>query len=154
MINFYKYLDQQSSEDKRAFIVQYPAKSGKTSFAKRAAAKRAGIFYLDLQEAFLKQPDLPKMTQCGFDFLKEYLLGLQVKEEFVLIDNPDFLFNIWKTEDKQALLHWMKVQLRSPSVTEKTFAFFIQSDEILATAQFNNSCGQPRILPLNEFEAI
>ena len=154
MINFYKYLDQQSSEDKRAFIVHYPAKSGKTSFAKRAVAKRAGIYYLDLQEAFLKQPDLPKMTQCGFDFLKEYLLGLQVKEEFVLIDNPDFLFNIWKTEDKQALLHWMKVQLRSPGVTEKTFAFFIQSDEILATTQFNNSCGQPRILPLNEFEAI
>ncbi len=154
MINFYKYLDQQSSEDKRAFIVHYPANSGKTSFAKRAAAQRAGIYYLDLQEVFLKQPDLPKMTQCGFDFLKEYLLGLQVKEEFVLIDNPDFLFNIWKTEDKQALLHWMKVQLRSPSVTEKTFAFFIQSDEILATAQFNNSCGQPRILPLNEFEAI
>jgi len=52
------------------------------------------------------------------------------------------------------LLHWMKVQLRSPGVTEKTFSFFIQSDEILATAQFNNSCGQPRILPLNEFEAI
>ena len=75
-------------------------------------------------------------------------------EEFILIDNPDFLFNIWKTEDKQALLHWMKVQLRSPGVTEKTFIFIIQSDEILATAQFNNSCGQPRILPLNEFEAI
>jgi len=154
MINFYKYLDQQSSEDKRAFIVHYPAKSGKTSFAKRAAAQRAGIHYLDLQETFLKQPDLPKITQCGFAFLKEYLLGLQVTEEFILIDNPDFLFNTWKSEDKQALLHWMKVQLRSPGVTEKTFSFFIQSDEILATAQFNNSCGQPRILPLNEFEAI
>lgn len=154
MINFFKYLDQQSGEDKRAFIVHYPAKSGKTSFAKRAAAQRAGIYYLDLQQAFLKQPDLPKITQCGFGFLKEYLLGLQVTEEFILIDNPDFLFNTWKSEDKQALLHWMKVQLRSPGVTEKTFAFFIQSDEILATAQFNNSSGQPRILPLNEFEAI
>jgi len=154
MINFYKYLDQQSSEDKRAFIVHYPAKSGKTAFAKRAAAQRAGIYYLDLQEAFLKQPNLPKITQCGFEFLKEYLLRLQLKEEFVLIDNPDFLFNTWKAEDKQALLHWMKAQLRSPGVTDKTFIFFIQSDEILAIAQFNNSCGQPRILPLNEFEAI
>lgn len=154
MINFLKYLDQQSSEDKRAFIIHYPANSGKTAFAKRAAAQRAGIHYLDLQETFLKQPDLPKITQCGFEFLKDYLLGLQVTEEFILIDNPDFLFNIWKNEDKQALLHWMKVQLRSPGVTEKTFIFIIQSDEILATAQFNNSCGQPRILPLNEFEAI
>jgi len=77
-----------------------------------------------------------------------------VNEEIVLIDNPDFLFNTWKSEDKQALLHWMKVQLRSPGDTEKTFIFFIQNDEILATAQFNNSYRQPRILPLNEFEAI
>lgn len=154
MINFFKYLDQQSSEDKRAFIVYFPAKSGKTSFAKRAAAQRAGIYYLDLQQAFLKHPDLPKIPQCGFDFLKDYLLGLPMAEEFVLIDNPDFLFNTWTNDEKQALLHWMKVQLRSPGVTEKTFAFFIQSDEILATAQFNNSSGQPRILPLNEFEAI
>jgi hypothetical protein len=154
MINFYKYLDQQSAEDKRAFIVHYPAISGKTAFAKRAKAQRAGIYYLDLQETFLKQPGFPKITQCGFDFLKDYLLGLQVTEEFILIDNPDFLFNTWEAEEKQALLHWIKVQLRSPGVTNKTFIFFIQSDEILATAQFNNSCGQPRILPLDEFEAI
>lgn len=154
MINFYRYLDQQSSEDKRAFIVHYPAKSGKTLFAKRAAAQRTDIYYLDLQEAFLKQPNLPKITQCGFVFFKEYLLGLHVKEEFILIDNPDFLFNTWRIEDKQALLHWMKVQLRSPGVTKKTFIFFIQNDETLATAQFNNSYGEPRILSLNEFETI
>ena len=154
MFNFFKYLDQQSSEDKRAFIVHYPAKSGKTAYAKGAAAQRANILYLDLQKTFLKEPDLPKITQCGFEFLKKYLLELPVAEEFVLIDNPDFLFNTWTTEEKQALLYWLKGQLRSPRVTEKTFIFFIQSDEILATNQFNNSCGQPRVLPLNEFEAI
>lgn len=154
MINFHHYLDQQSSEDKRAFIIHYPARSGKTTFARRAAAQRPGIYYLDLQETFLHQPNLPPITQCGFDFFKDYLLGLQAPEECVIIDNPDFLFNTWQPGEKQALLHWMKVQLRSPSVTEKTFIFIIQSDNILATAHFNNSCGQPRILPLNEFEAI
>lgn len=154
MINFYHFLDQQSSEDKRSFIIYYPAKTGKTAFAKLATTQRAGIYYLDLQEAFLNRPDLPKVNQCGFDFLKDYLLGLKVSNEIILIDNPDFLFNTWSPENKQALLHWMKVQLRSPSVTKKTFIFMIQTDDILATAQFTNSCGQPRILPLNEFEAI
>lgn len=154
MINFFKYLDQQSSEDKRAFIVHYPAKAGKTTFAKRAAAQRPDLCYIDLQELFLNQPNLPIITQCGFEFFKEYLLGMQMNEEFILIDNPDFLFNTWKAEEKQALIHWMKVQLRSPGVTTKTFIFFIQSDEILSTAQFNNSCGNPRILTLNDFEAI
>ena len=154
MIDFFEYLDQQSSEDTRAFIVHFPAKSGKTSFANQVVARRSDIHYLDLQETFLLEQDLPIITQCGFEFLKEYLLGLQVTEEFILIDNPDFLFNIWKTAEKQALLHWIKVQLRSPGVTKKVLIFFIQSDDILAVTQFSNSCGQPRILSLNEFEAI
>ena len=154
MINFFKYLDQQSSEDKRAFIVHYPAKSGKTAFAKGAAAQRANIHYLDLQETFLQRSDLPRINQCGFDFFKEFLRGLQVAKEFILIDNPDFLFNTWKTQEKQDFLHWLIGQLRSPGDTDKTFIFFIQSDETLSVAQFNNSCGQPRVLPLNEFEVI
>lgn len=154
MINFYSYLDQQSSEDTRSFIIHYYADSGKTVFARHAASLRPGIYYLDLQETFLNRPNLPPITQCGFSFLKDYLLGLQISEEFIIVDNPDFLFNTWGPEDKQALLYWMKLQLRSPGDTEKTFIFMIQDDEILANAQFNNSCGQSRVLPLNELEAI
>jgi hypothetical protein len=154
LINFLRYLNQQSAEDKRAFIIHYPALSGKTDFAKRAATLRPGIYYLDLQETFINHPNLPPISQCGFSFLKDFLLGLQIPEDCIVIDNPDFLFNTWEREDKNALLHWIKVQLRSPSVSEKTFIFIIQNDDILASAQFNNSCGQPRILSLNEFEAI
>jgi hypothetical protein len=154
MINFHHYLDQQNSEDKRSFIIHYPACSGKTTFAQRATALRHDIFYLDLQHLFLNATDLPPITQCNINFLKKYLLELRVPQEVVLVDNPDFLFNTWKPEDKQALLHWLKVQLRSPSETEKTFIFIIQSDDILTTAKFNNSCGQSRVLALNEFEAI
>lgn len=154
MINFHRYLDQQSYEDTRAFFVHFPAKSGKTTFARNAAAHRSGIFYLDLQETFLSKSDLPPITQCGLDFLRDFLLGLEIPEEFVIIDNPDFLFNTWKPEEKQEFLYWIKVKLRSPGVTKKTFVFFIQSDEILATEQFKNSRGQARVLPLNEFEAL
>lgn len=154
MINFYHFLGQQSGEDKRAFIVHFPACSGKSAFAKRAAVQKKEIYYLDLQETFLNRSDLPSITQCGFEFLKQFLLTLPVLEEFILIDNPDFLLNTWKPEEKQALVYWIRIQLRSPVDTEKTFGFFIQSDDILAAAQFTNSCGQPRVLPLNAFEAL
>ena len=154
MINFLRYLDTQSGEDKRGFIVHYPANSGKSAFARRAAGLRPGIHYLDLLDACLNDPNLPAIPQCGFEFLKNTLLGLSVRAETVLVDNPDFLFNTWPSDDKHALLHWLKVQLRSPAVSATTFAFFIQSDEILAAAQFNNSAGQPRVLTLNQFAAI
>lgn len=154
MINFYWFLDQQSSEDTRSFIIHYPARSGKTTFARNAAAHRSGIYYLDLQETFLSKSDLPPITQCGFDFLKDFLLGLEIPEEFVIIDNPDFLFNTWKPAEKKDFLYWIKIKLRSPGVTKKTFVFFFQSDEILATEQFKNSRGQLRVLSLNEFEAL
>jgi ABC-type Fe3+-hydroxamate transport system substrate-binding protein len=154
MINFNRYLDQQTGEDNRSFIIHFPANSGKTAFAKNAATQRPGVFYLDLQETFLSTTDLPPILQCGFSFLRDYLIGLQISEEFVLVDNPDFLFNTWRSEDKQALLHWIKVQLRSPVDSKKTFVFFIQNDEILATSQFINTYGQPRVLSLNEFEAM
>lgn len=154
MINFHRFLDQQSSEDTRAFIIHYPANSGKTAFARHAATQRPGIYYLDLQETFLNQPDLPPITKCGFSYLKDFLLALQISDEFVIVDNPDFLFNTWKPEEKQELLYWIKVKLRSPGVTSKTFIFFIQSDEILAIEQFKNSRGQSRVLALNEFEAL
>ena len=40
------------------------------------------------------------------------------------------------------------------SVTRKTFALIIQTDEILATADLRDSCGASRVLALNEFDAL
>lgn len=154
MINFLQYLNQQMTEDKRAFIIFAPACSGKTVFARRAAGLRKDIDYLDLQYAFLKQSDLPPVKQCDFNFLKKYLLELKTPQEVILVDNADFLFNTWRDEEKQKLLQWIRIQLRAPGDSEKTFIFMIQTDDVLSAAQFNNSIGQARVLPLYEFEAI
>lgn len=152
MINFNSLLNQQSSEDTRSFIIHFPANSGKTDFAKRATAQHPDIYYLDIQGKFLEQDELPPISKFRLSYLKKYLLGIQVPQEFIIIDNSDFLFNTWKSEEKQAFIHWIKSELRSPADTKKTFIFFIQSDDILATSQLKNTYGQSRILSLNDFE--
>lgn len=154
MINFFHYLNQQKNEDKQAFIIHYPANSGKTEFAKNVSSLRPDIYYLDLQKTFLEQSNLPQISICGFNFLKTFLLTFDKNQPVILIDNPDFLFNTWELPEKHVFLNWIKVQLRSPGVIKKTLIFMIQTDDVFATAQFNNSLGQPRILALNQFESI
>jgi len=154
LYKFFQYLNQQSNEDKQAFIIHFPAKSGKTEFAIKVTSQRPDIYYLDLQKTFLIKPDVPSIVDCSSEFLKKYLLTLELKQSVIFIDNPDFLFNTWSPSEKNDLLNWIRVQLRSPGVINKTLIFMIQTDEVLANAQFKNSIGQPRILALNQFESI
>ena len=153
-MNFHEYANRQQSEDRRAFIVHYGPKKGKTRFARRICETRSDAHLLDLLAYFLAHPELPPIQKCSFETLKQLLLGLDVPQDIVIIDNPDFLFNTWSSEEKQNLLNWFRVQLRSPSVTRKTFALIIQTDEILAAADLRDSCGDVRVLALNEFDAL
>ena len=154
MLSFSDYLNEQNSEDKRAFFIHYPANSGKTAFAQKAAKLRADIQYIDLQQAFLQIKDLPEISMCDFDFFRDFLLNFETEKVIILVDNPDFLLNTWSGDEKHKLIDWVRGQLRSPSVTKKTFIFMIQSEDVIANAQFNNSCGHSRVVPLNNFEAI
>ena len=154
-MNFHDYLNRQNNEDRRAFVIHFPAKSGKTSFARRICETRQDAYLLDLQRYFLEHPELPPIQQCDPSVLKNLLLSRDRQEGVLVIDNPDFLLNTWSREEKRALLHWMRIQLRSPVDTEKTLVFIIQSDDILATANdMRNSYGEPRVLALNQFDAL
>jgi len=77
-----------------------------------------------------------------------------VGESVVLVDNLDFLFNTWLKRDQADFLNWLKIQLRSPGVTKKTFVFFVQSDPFFESMDVNNSQGESRVLPLNAFESL
>lgn len=153
-MNFHDYLNRQQNEDRRAFVVHYGAKTGKTRFARRVCETRGDAYLLDLLAYFLDHPELPPIQKCDFDVLKELLLKLNVAQDVILVDNADFLFNTWRREEKQRLLNWLQVQLRSPAVTRKTFVFFIQTDDIIAAADLRNSANEPRVLPLNAFDAL
>ena len=151
-MNFHDYLNRQKTEDRRAFIVHYPAQSGKTQFACQVASTRPDVYYLDLQQYFIDHP--PSSYQYGFSELKNTLLNLDVGEVVVLVDNLDFLFNTWLRRDQTDFLNWVKIQLRSPGVTKKTFGFFVQTDPFFERMDLKNSQGELRILPLNAFESL
>ena len=153
-MNFQDYLNRQQSEDRRAFIIHYPAKSGKTRFAERVRQTRADVLLLDLQEYYVGHLDLPPIDEFDFPALRRLLLSLKAPEPVIIVDNADFLFNTWHAAEKQNLLNWLRVGLRSPGDTTKTLVFIVQEDGVLATATFHNSLGEPRVLALNEFEAV
>jgi len=153
-MNSHDYLSRQQNEDRRAFIIHYGAKSGKTRFARRICETRHDAYLLDLLAYFLAHPELPPIQQCGLDILKKLLRTLDIPQSVVIVDNADFLFNTWGTEEKRRLLNWLGVQLRSPADTEKTFVFMIQTDDAIAAANLHNSYGESRVLALNEFDAM
>jgi len=153
-VNFHEYLNRQNNEDRRAFIIHYPAASGKTDFARRICETRQDAYLLDLQSYFLNHPELPPIVECGISTLKGILLSLNIPECVLVVDNPDFLLNTWSDEEKRGFLTWLRTQLRSPVDTDKTMVFVIQSDDIIAAADIQNSYGQQRVLALNQFEAL
>lgn len=153
-MNFHDYLNRQQNEDRRAFIIHYGARCGKTRFARRICETRQDAYLLDLLAYFLEHPELPPIERCGFDMLKGLLLALDMPQDVVIVDNPDFLFNTWNAEEKQRLLSWLRTQLRSPGVTKKTFVFLVQTDEIIAVADLRNSGNESRVLALDAFDAM
>ena len=153
-MNFHDYLNRQQNEDRRAFIIHYGARSGKTRFARRICETRQDAYLLDLLAYFLEHPELPPIDKCSFDTLKGLLLTLAVPRDVIVVDNPDFLLNTWSAEERHRLLNWLRTQLRSPSVTQKTLVFVVQTDDIIAAADLHNSCGESRVLALDAFDAL
>lgn len=153
-MNFFDYLNHQKNEDRRAFCVHYPPMKGKTAFARRVCQSRPDVYLLDLQTYFLEHPDLPPVQHCDLPTLKHLLLSLNVDQPVVLVDNPDFLLNTWGGTEKGAMIEWLRYQLRSPAHTNKTLVFFVQTDGILSAADMRNSYDEPRVLALNDFDAL
>lgn len=154
-MNFYDYLNHQCGEEKRAFIMHFTARSGKTRFAQKVCETRSDAFRLDLLAYFHHQADLPPIQQCGFEQLRQIMLGLDIPQAVILVDNGDFLFNTWNQEEKDAFLNWLRRGLRSPANTDKTFVFILQSDDWFTTQTIGeNVHGEDRILAMSQFEAL
>ena len=157
-MNFAKYLEQQSHEDRQAFIIHFPALSGKTQFIKKACQAIPGMHYVDLLEHTLADTNLSSTERIevnGFmDLILEIDKSLPDQTKALVIDQGDFMFNTWDADEKQEFLHWLRVPLRTPSVAKRTFIFVIQTDGILSSAKLDNTRSQSRILALNEFDAL
>ena len=157
-MKFAEYLEQQTHEDRQAFIIHYPALGGKTQFIRKACQVIPNLHYVDLLELSLANPVFLSLEKIELGRFKDMILDLDKtlpeKVKAIIIDQGDFLFNTWDSDEKQDFLHWLRQLLRTPSVVKRTFIFVIQTDGVISSAVMTNSRNQSRILALNEFEAL
>jgi len=148
------YVAAQATESYRAFIIHGPAMSGKTRLA-HCMRDVLGAHVLDLQAHFVAEPDLcARIDRYRPRDLERLLLALDVPESLVVVDNPDFLLNTWTPRHKREFMAMVDHRLRSPGLTDKTFAFLIQTDPVIVRHELTNTRGQPRILPMDAFYAL
>ena len=148
------YAAIQATERYRAFIIHGPAMSGKTRLARRMH-QMLGAHVLDLQARFVAAPDLcARVDRYRPRDLEHVLLALDVPESLVVVDNPDFLLNTWTAGHKREFVAMVDHRLQSPTVTDKTFAFLIQTDPHIVRHTLTNTRGQPRIVPMDAFYAL
>jgi len=149
-----QYLNIQAQETCRAFIIFAPAMAGKTALAKQMEIV-LGAFRFDLQVYFLEQSDLSaRIDRFRPKDLELILLGLDVSQNVVIVDNMDFLFNIWTPPMKREFMAMVDLRLKSPDITSKTFVFFLQTDPMVTGYRLTLQQRQQRILPLESFRAF
>lgn len=153
-MNVHDYLRRQNAEYNRSFIIHYPAQTGKTRFARRICETREDAYLFDLLSHFVEHPDLPPIQRCSVAVLKSVLLKLNISQRVLIVDNPDFLINTWSPDEKEEFLNWLGVLLRSPGDTEKTMVFVVQTDGLISNSDLRNSHHEPRVLPLDAFDAL
>jgi len=153
-LNLSEYVKGQITERYRAFIIHGPAMSGKTRLARRMRDV-LGAYVLDLQAHFVADSDLcARIDRYRPRDFERLLLALQVPESLVVVDNLDFLINTWTSRHKREFVAMVDHRLHSPTVTDKTFVFLIQTDPVIVRHELSNTRGQPRILPIDTLHAL
>jgi hypothetical protein len=149
-----QYLNIQAQEVCRAFIIFAPAMAGKSALAQRMETF-LGVYRFDLQAYFLDHPELAaRIDLFRPRDLEGLLLGLAVPQNVVIVDNLDFLLNIWTPQMKCEFMEMVDLRLKSPDITNKAFIFFFQDDPEIINYRFTHPQRQPRILPLQAFKAL
>jgi hypothetical protein len=149
-----QYLTIQGQETFRACIIHAPAMGHKTELGRRMR-NVLGAYLFDLQAHFLEHPKLAeRIDRFRPHDLERLLLGLQVPESVVVVDNVDFLLNTWTKRHLEAFVAMVDLRLKSPGVTDKTFVFFVQDHPVILRYELKNTRDQPRILPLDAFQAL
>lgn len=148
------YLRMQQQETYRAFIVHAPAMRGKTAWA-RSLRDKLSVYLFDVQQYFVDHPELAEeIDRFDPDNLEHLLLALDISESVVVVDNVDFLLNVWTPASQDHLLGIVERRLKSPGVTDKVFVFMTQDHPRLLRRPLPNSHGQPRVLPLRQFTEV
>lgn len=149
-----QYLVTQGQETFRACVIHAPAMGHKTELARRLR-DALGAYVLDLQAYFLEHPELAgRIDRFRPRDLEKLLLALDVPQGVVVVDNMDFLLNVWSKRHLEEFVGMVDLRLKSPGVTDKTFVFMVQTNPVIIDRELKNTRGQPRILALDAFYAL
>lgn len=146
-INMIRFVENQSKERYKNFILFGPAMSGKTKLAKKLAYKMTAK-YIDLLKEFAGDINL-KATIDTFephDF-KQYLKSVRDRDNLIIIDNMDFLFNTWDSSQRESFFNFVEMD-EDLSI----FCLVLQDNKSLKGIHFRNSYGQKRVLSLYDVE--
>jgi len=154
LVDFRKYLVEQSQERYKPFVIFAPAVGRKTWFAEKVKARfdhEFGVCIHDLQREFLHDPKLSAaISTFSPEEFRSYILGIECVEKVVLFDNCDFLINTWDDVEKERFARIIEGGIKAED-SPKVLVFFLQPDPIITSKPLPNSKQNPRILPLASF---
>jgi len=144
-------IDHQRQERYRSLLVLADSARERSGRARRLA-DRTDAGYVHLLDYFEGRQNLcARIDRFGIDDLEELLLGLETPEEIVVVDAIDFLFNTWRTEQREAFVEILLAQrLDSLERDVKLFVFFALDDVYLRQHPLTNTRREDRILRLSE----
>ncbi len=138
-----EYIATQQQETYRSFIIHAPAMSHKTALA-RSMHDKLGVYLFDLQANFVADAALAhRINTFGPRDLEELLLTLEdIPANVVVIDNMDFLLNVWTPGKRKEFVGMIDLRLKF-GLTSKTFIFIIQSDPVITRQSVTNTGASP-----------
>lgn len=141
-INFISFLKNQSTERYKTIIIYSKPLLGKTTFAKQYA-KKINAKYIDFLDYVVEREDLKnKIDRFYSEDLKSILKKIEkTKEDYIFIDNFDFILNIWPKKDLEGFLNIVEKYH-----SKKTIIFFVQERKFLKKRNIYNTYGQNRII--------
>lgn len=146
-MNMISFVQNQSNERYKNFILFGPAMSGKTGIAKKLADKMSAK-YVDLLEEFAGNLVVKASIDTfePHDF-KKYLKSKSSGDSFFIIDNMDFLFNTWDSSQQESFFNFI-----AQDEDQRIFCFVIQDSKSIKEIGFTNSHGQMRVLSIYDVE--
>ena len=152
LLDMRAFLEAQRHERYRAFIVHGLPATGKTAFARKAAAMMSGA-YIDVLATVAATPELAAQVDIlDAGFLKRLALESAGQgANVVLLDEFDFLLPVWGG-DLSPLVEI--VRKLSVTETQAIIGFVMQTTPALETLTLVNSAGQSRLLRLDEIQGL
>jgi len=144
-------IDHQRHDRYQALLILSEPGQGHSRAAQRLT-ERIGAYYLNLLDYFKARPELcARIDRFGIDDLEELLLGLEVPEKIVVVDDLDFLLNTWREDQREAFVEILLDQrLDTLERGVKLFVFFSLDDAYLRQHPLTNTRRENRILRLSK----